>query len=103
PGTELRPQLLEVEVVLQRGLEVVRRYQVRQVVCFRRIGQVAQGDDPGFVLPALLADQGTEKPSSLDAADRCVDPLDLVGEQLERSPVTERGSAVQVHAGVRMR
>src|SRR5262249_37209070 len=53
--------------------------------------------------PALLADQRIEKPSFLDAANRCVDSLDLVAEQLERAPVTDRGATVPFQAGVRMR
>ena len=98
-----RPQVLEVEVVVQRGLEVVRGHQLHQVVGFRRIGQAAQADDPGFVLPALLADQRLEKPPFPDAADRCVHSFDLVAEQLERAPVHDRGAAVQVQAGIRVR
>jgi len=41
PGNKPRPQVLEVEVVVQCGLEVVRRHQLHQVVSFRRIGQIA--------------------------------------------------------------
>src|SRR5215470_5635416 len=103
PGNEPRPQVLEVEVVVQCSLEVVRCHQLHQIVSFRCIGQVAQADNPGFVLPTLLADQLIEKLPLPDAADRCVDSLDLVAEELERATVADRGATVQFYAGVRMR
>src|SRR6185295_16807410 len=78
PGNEPRSQVLEVEVVLQRGLEVVRCHYLHEVVSFRRVRQAAQADDPVFVLPALLADQRVEKASFPDAADRCIDSLNLL-------------------------
>jgi len=91
---ELRPQVLEIEVVLQRGLEVVRCHQLHQVVRFRRTGLGAQADDPVLVLPALLADQSLEKPPFLDAIDRCIYLFDLVAVQLERATICERGATV---------
>src|SRR5262249_40276550 len=91
---ELRPQVLEVEVVLQRGLEVVRGHQLHQVVRFRRAGLAAQADDPALVLPALLANQGLEKSSCLDAIDRCVYLFDLVAVQLKRATIRERGATI---------
>src|SRR5258708_35947830 len=86
-GKEPRTQVLEVEVVVQCGLEVVRSHQLHQVVSFRRIGQVSQANNPGFVLPAVLADQRIKNLPLPDAADRCVDSLDLVAEKLKRVPV----------------
>ena len=93
-ANELRPQVLEVKVVVQRGLEVVRRHERHQVERFRRTGKAAQADDPGLVFPALLADQGFEKPPLLDAIDRCVYFFELVAVQLERAAIGECGATV---------
>ena len=51
-------------------------------------------DDPGLVFPALLADQGFEKPPLLDAIDRGVDFFELIAIQLERAAIRERGATV---------
>src|SRR5260370_36866090 len=67
------------------------------------MGQVAQADDPGFVLTALLADQRIEKLPLPDAANRCVDSLDLVAEKLEGASITNRRATGKLQCGVRMR
>src|SRR2546430_11491698 len=38
-----------------------------------------------------------------DAANRCVDSLDLVAEQLEGASITNRRATVKLQGGVRMR
>jgi hypothetical protein len=88
---------------LERGLKVVGCHQLHQVVGLRRIGQAAQADDPVLVVPGLLADQRAQEPAFRDAADRGVDSRDLAAVLLERMAVHQRGAAVHVQAGIRMR
>src|SRR5207249_11763866 len=51
----------------------------------------------------LLADQRIEKLPLPDAANRCIDSLDLVAEQLERASITNRRATVKLQGSVRMR
>ncbi len=81
----------------------MRGHQLHQVVGFRRTGQTAQANDPVLVLPALLANERLEKTPFLDAVDRCAHLFELIAEEIKRATVFERGAAVQVQAGVRMR
>ena len=54
PRRELAAQIVEIEVVLQRRLEIVRREQIHQVVRLGRLRQRAQADDPVLVLSNFL-------------------------------------------------
>jgi hypothetical protein len=103
PRLQPPTQVLEVEVVLQRGLEVVRRHQLGQVVGLGRVRQRAQADDPVLVLVDLLADQRLQEAAVADALDRGVDAADLPVVHLERVAVEHRRAAVHVEFGIRVR
>ena len=103
PARHLPAQLFEVQVVLQRCLEVVRSHQLHQVEGLGRIGQRAQADDPALVLLDLLAHQRLEEASVGDALDRGVDLVQLLAEGLQRIAVQHRRATVHVQLAVRVR
>ncbi len=100
PRRELAAQVLEVEVVLQRRLEIVRREQLHQVVGLRRLRQRPQPDDPVLVLADFLAHEHLQELAVANARQRGVEALDLVVERLERVRIEQRGAAVHVELAV---
>ena len=72
PGGELLSEVLEVEIVLQRRLEVVGRHELRQVIGFGRIGQRSQTNHPSLVLANFFPHQRFQKLAVSHAFDRRV-------------------------------
>jgi hypothetical protein len=103
PGDEPHTQVLEIEVVAQCRVEVVRRHQLHQVVGLWRLGQLPQANDPVGVLAQLLAHECRQEPALADAVDRGVETLELVGVGLECVPIEQRRAAVHVELAVRER
>ena len=89
PGDEPAAQILHVQVVLQRRLEVVRRHQLGQVEGLGCIGQRAQAHNPHVVLLDFLAHQGLEEVARADAARGGIDLLQLLAEGIERLAIKE--------------
>ncbi len=69
PDGQFLAQLLEVEIVFQRFLEVVRGHEFEQVVGFGRLRELAQPHDPVGVMVEFLAHQGGEELAFADAGD----------------------------------
>jgi hypothetical protein len=103
PRGELAAQIFEVEVILERGLEIVRREQLHQVVRLGRLRQRPQTDDPVLVLPHFLAHEHLQELAVANARQRGVEPLDLVVERFERVGIEQRSAAVHVELAVRER
>ncbi len=70
PGIEPRANVLEIEIILQGRLEIMRGQELHQVVGLRRLGQLAQANDPVGVLTDLLANEGLEEIALANAVDR---------------------------------
>ena len=100
PRNQPRAQVLEVEIVRKRRLEVVRGHQRHQVVGLGRLRQRAQPDHPVPVLLELLAQQRLQELALADAVDRCIDSVELVGVGLESVAVHERRAAVYFQLAV---
>ena len=100
PRDQLLPQVLQVQVVLQRRLEVVGGHQGHQVEGLRRLGQAAQANDPVLVLPDLLPYQRLQELALPDAPDRGIHLVELVAEGLHGPPVQDGRAAVHVQPAV---
>ena len=103
PRVESNAQVVEVEVVLQRRLEVVRRRQFRQVVGFGRFGQRPQPDHPVLVLANFFAHQRLQESAALHAVDRRVQLVEFRAVRLQRLAVQQSGAPVDGELAVCIR
>ena len=103
PSREVPPEVFQVEIVLERLLEVVGGHQFDQVVGLRSVGQLPQPHDPVPVHLRLVADECLEELAFPDAFERALELGQLGAEALQRDGVELRGPAVQLELAVRIR
>ena len=103
PGDQLAAQVGQVEIILQPGLEIVRRHQLHEVVGLRRLGQRTQANDPVFVLANLFADQCLQELARANAFNGGVEFVDFGHECIEGPAVMDSSPAVYIELSISVR
>jgi len=100
PGAEPLAQILQIQVVLECRLEVVRCHQRHQVEGLRRLREASKVDDPVLVQPDLFPRQRLQELAGANAVDRRVDLCQLIAEGIDRFPIEEGGAAMHVELAI---